>query len=64
MLEIEVDVRPKLQLQKLKDIRLESPYESGETNLNLEDNAAIRHLWKRFKHETVKRRRAYVKALA
>ena len=36
----------------------------GETNLNLEDNAAIRHLWKRFKHETVKRRRAYVKALA
>ena len=36
----------------------------GETNLNLEDNAAIRHLWKRFKHETVKRRRAYVKTLA
>ena len=35
----------------------------GETNLNLEDNAAIRHLWKRFKHETVKRRRAYVKTL-
>lgn len=28
MLEIEVDVRPKLQLQKLKDIRLDSPYES------------------------------------
>lgn len=36
----------------------------GETNLNLEDNAAILHLWKRFRHETVKRRRAYVKTLA
>ena len=35
----------------------------GETNLNLEDNAAILHLWKRFRHETVKRRRAYVKTL-
>lgn len=35
----------------------------GETNLNLENNAPILHLWKRFKHETVKRRRAYVKTL-
>ena len=35
----------------------------GETNLNLEDNAAILHLWKRFRHETVKRRRAYLKSL-
>jgi len=28
MLEIEADVRPKLQLQKLKDVRIVSPYES------------------------------------
>ena len=44
--------------------RLRTPgLKYGETNLNLEDNAAILHLWKRFRHETVKRRRAYMKAL-
>lgn len=35
----------------------------AETNLNLEDNAAIRNLWKRFDSKENKRRRCYVKKL-
>ena len=35
----------------------------GETNLNLENNAAILHLWKRFNSVQTKRRRAYIKWL-
>jgi hypothetical protein len=34
-----------------------------ETNLNLEDNIAIRSIWKRFEHIQHKRRRAYKKHL-
>ena len=37
--------------------------EHAETNLNLEDNLAIRNVWKRFNAVQHKRRRAYVKAL-
>ncbi|MCR5636598.1 MAG: N-acetyltransferase [Clostridiales bacterium] len=33
----------------------------AETNLNLEDNAAIQNLWKRFKAVRHKRRRSYIK---
>ena len=35
----------------------------AETNLNLEDNDAIRNLWKRFNSVQTKRRRAYIKKL-
>lgn len=35
----------------------------AETNLNLEDNLAIRNFWKRFNSIEHKRRRAYVKAI-
>ena len=35
----------------------------AETNLNLEDNAQIQNLWKRFKEVKHKRRRSYVKKL-
>ena len=41
----------------------EDGVEYAETNLNLEDNYAIRNLWKRFDAEQHKRRRAYVKTL-
>ena len=34
-----------------------------ETNLNLEDNVAIRATWKRFEHIQHKRRRSYIKKL-
>lgn len=37
--------------------------EYAETNLNLEDNAAIKNTWKRFKEVENKRRRSYVKQL-
>ena len=41
------------------------PYiEHAETNLNLEDNYAIRNLWKRFDATEHKKRRAYVKTIA
>ena len=36
---------------------------SWETNLNLEDNVAIRSTWKRFDHIQHKRRRSYIKKL-
>lgn len=35
----------------------------AETNLNLEDNAHIQNLWKRFREEKHKRRRCYIKKL-
>ena len=35
----------------------------ADTNLNLEDNAAILNLWKRFDETKNKRRRSYVKKL-
>lgn len=38
-------------------------YTHAETNLNLENNAAIQNQWKRFKEVKHKRRRAYVKKL-
>ena len=46
----------------LKMLR-EPGIEYAETNLNLEDNYAIQHQWKRFKEIKHKRRRAYVKRL-
>jgi len=43
---------------------LNEPYTKyAETNLNLEDNFAIRNMWKRFNSVEHKKRRAYVKAL-
>lgn len=41
----------------------EDGIEYAETNLNLEDNASIQNMWKRFKAEPHKRRRSYVKLL-
>lgn len=41
----------------------EEKIEYAETNLNLEDNYAIRNQWKRFDAEEHKRRRCYVKRL-
>jgi len=35
----------------------------ADTNLNLEENSAIRNLWKRFDQKENKRRRAYVKSI-
>ncbi|WP_316638009.1 hypothetical protein [uncultured Ruminococcus sp.] len=46
-------------LKILQDDRIEY----AETNLNLEDNAAIQNQWKRFKEVKHKRRRAYVKKI-
>ncbi len=41
----------------------EDGVEYAETNLNLEDNAAIQSMWKRFKAVRHKRRRSYIKRL-
>lgn len=41
----------------------EDGIEHAETNLNLEDNASIQNMWKRFKSEPHKRRRSFVKQL-
>lgn len=41
----------------------EPKIEYMETNLNLEDNVAIRATWKRFEHIQHKRRRSYIKKL-
>lgn len=41
----------------------EDGIEYAETNLNLEDNFAIRNLWKRFDEQQHKRRRSYVKKI-
>ena len=38
--------------------------EYAETNLNLEDNAAIQNQWKRFDEQKIKLHRCYVKNLA
>lgn len=45
----------------LQDMFDDPNIEYMETNLNLEDNVAIRATWKRFDHIQHKRRRAYVK---
>lgn len=45
----------------LADMLKEDGIEYAETNLNLEDNYAIRNLWKRFDTVEHKRRRCYVK---
>lgn len=42
----------------------EDGIEYAETNLNLEDNAAIRNQWKRFDSVEHKRRRSYVRRIA
>ena len=47
----------------LADMLSEGGVDHAETNLNLEDNLAIRNMWKRFKAVQHKRRRAYVKTL-
>lgn len=47
----------------LADMLSDGNVEHAETNLNLEDNLAIRNVWKRFKAVQHKRRRAYVKQL-
>lgn len=47
----------------LMNMLREDGIEYAETNLNLEDNFAIRNQWKRFKAVTHKRRRAFVKKL-
>lgn len=41
----------------------EDGIEYAETNLNLEDNYAIRNMWKRFDEVNHKRRRSYIKKL-
>ena len=47
----------------LSDMLSTGGIEYAETNLNLEDNLAIRNVWKRFKAVQHKRRRAYLKEL-
>lgn len=47
----------------IADIVKQPGIKFAETNLNLEDNAAIQNMWKRFGHEYHKRRRSYVKEL-
>ena len=41
----------------------EDGIEYAETNLNLEENYAIRNMWKRFDEVNHKKRRSYVKKL-
>ena len=47
----------------LADMFKDPNLEYMETNLNLEDNVAIRATWKRFDHIQHKRRRSYIKNL-
>ncbi|MBQ9117695.1 MAG: hypothetical protein IJY11_00640 [Clostridia bacterium] len=47
----------------LQDMFDDPSVEYMETNLNLEENVAIRATWKRFEHIQHKRRRAYIKKL-
>ncbi len=47
----------------LADMFKDPNVEYMETNLNLEDNTAIRATWKRFEHIQHKRRRSYIKNL-
>ncbi len=48
---------------RLMHMLYDDKIEHAETNLNLEDNAAIRNLWKRFDAVEHKKRRSYVKKL-
>lgn len=50
-------------LKALQDCFSTPSVEYLETNLNLEDNIAIRSTWKRFDHIQHKRRRSYIKKL-
>ncbi len=50
-------------MPKLYDMLKTSGIEYAETNLNLEDNHAIRNMWKRFDSVEHKRRRSYIKKL-
>lgn len=50
-------------LKALQDCLNIPSVEYLETNLNLEDNVAIRSTWKRFDHIQHKRRRSYIKKL-
>ena len=50
-------------LKALQDCFNTPSVEYLETNLNLEDNIAIRSTWKRFDHIQHKRRRSYIKKL-
>ena len=50
-------------LKVLADVFAAPSVEYLETNLNLEDNVAIRATWKRFDHIQHKRRRSYIKKL-
>ncbi len=54
---------PALICAELADMLAQSGIDHAETNLNLEDNYAIRNLWKRFRSVEHKRRRSYVKKL-
>lgn len=47
----------------LADVLQENKLEYMETNLNLENNANIQTMWKRFEHIQHKRRRSYIKLL-
>ena len=48
---------------RMAHMAIDEKIEYAETNLNLEDNAAIRNLWKRFDATENKRRRCYRKEL-
>lgn len=48
---------------RLADILSEPGVKHAETNLNLENNLPIQHLWKHFVREVHKRRRSYCKKL-
>jgi len=50
-------------MPKLYGMLKTSGVEYAETNLNLEDNHAVRNMWKRFDSVEHKRRRSYVKKL-
>ena len=50
-------------IEKLGEQLMSEGIEYAETNLNLEDNYAIRNMWKRFDSVEHKRRRSYVKKI-
>ena len=50
-------------MTKMGDMLRTDGIEHAETNLNLEENHAIRNMWKRFSSVEHKRRRSYIKAL-
>lgn len=54
---------PAVMCANMMKMLREDGIEYCETNLNLEDNYAIQNLWKRFRQEQHKRRRAYVKRI-